>query len=165
MAIFVLIGAGATEEKFFFEKKSPQPSRIQRLNSIPCQCDKTPEMTNIDEDENFKDAGEEIVKEILKDVIEKVIKSSTNSSSSIHEQVSNESSNTTAAVEIDCTEPEIKVSPRRTVEIDISDAQPNSGTVGDSSCSRQRRKKSSKTKSVEEENSASTSNPSRGKKN
>ena len=164
MAIFVLIGAGATEEKFFFEKKSPQPSRIQRLNSIPCQCDKTPEMTNNDEGENFKDtAGEEIVKEILKDVIEKVIKSSTNSSSSIDEQVSNESSNTTAAVEIDCTEPEIKVSPRRTVEIDISDAQPNSGTVGDSSCSRQRRKKSSKTKSVEEENSASTSNPSRGK--
>ena len=89
MAIFVLIGAGATEEKFFFEKKSPQPSRIQRLNSIPCQCDKTPEMTNNDEDENFKDAGEEIVKEILKDVIEKVIKSSTNSSSSIDEQVSN----------------------------------------------------------------------------
>ena len=70
---------------------------------------------------------------------------------------------TTAAVEIDCTEPEIKVSPRRTVEIDISDAQPNSGTVGDTSCSRQRRKKSSKMKSVEEENSASTSNPSRGK--
>ena len=118
-------------------------------------------MTNNEDDENLKDtAGEEIVKEILKDVIEKVIKSSTNSSSSIDEQVSNESSNTTAAVEIDCTEPEIKVSPRRTVEIDISDAQPNSG---DSSCSRQRRKKSSKTKSVEEENSASTSNPSRGK--
>ena len=70
---------------------------------------------------------------------------------------------TTAAVEIDCTEPEIKVSPRRTVEIDISDAQPNSGTGGDSSCSRQRRKRSSKMKSVEEENSASTSNPSRGK--
>ena len=71
----------------------------------------------------------------------------------------------TAAVEIDCTEPEIKVSPRRTVEIDISDAQPNSGTGPDSTCSRQRRKKSSKMKSVEEENnSASTSNPSRGKK-
>ena len=69
----------------------------------------------------------------------------------------------TAAVEIDCTEPEIKVSPRRTVEIDISDAQPNSGTGGDSTCSRQRRKRSSKMKSVEEENSASTSNPSRGK--
>ena len=95
MAIFVLIGAGATEEKFFFEKKSPQPSRIQRLNSIPCQCDKTPEMTN--DDENSKNAGEEIVKEILKDVIEKVIKSSTNSSSSIDEQVSNESSNTTVS--------------------------------------------------------------------
>ena len=73
---------------------------------------------------------------------------------------------TTAAVEIDCTEPEIKVSPRRTVEIDISDAQPpnNSGnTGGDSSCSRQRRKRSSKMKSVEEDNSASTSAPSRGK--
>ena len=96
MAIFVLIGAGATEEKFFFEKKSPQPSRIQRLNSIPCQCDKTPEMTN-DDDENFKDAGEEIVKEILKDVIEKVIKSSTNSSSIMDEEVSNESSNTTVS--------------------------------------------------------------------
>ena len=61
---------------------------------------------------------------------------------------------TTAAVEIDCTEPEIKVSPRRTVEIDISDAQPpnNSGnTGGDSSCSRQRRKRSSKMKSVEDD--------------
>ena len=91
---------GATEEKFFFEKKSPQPSRIQRLNSIPCQCDKTPEMTNANDDENSKNnAGEEIVKEILKDVIEKVMNLSTKSSSNQQDeqQVSNESSNTTVS--------------------------------------------------------------------
>ena len=97
MAIFVLIGAGATEEKFFFEKKSPQPSRIQRLNSIPCQCDKTPEMTNNDDENSKNAAGEEIVKEILNDVIEKVIKLSTKSSSNQDEQISNESSNTTVS--------------------------------------------------------------------
>ena len=125
---------GATEEKFFFEKKSPKTSRIQRLNSIPCQCDNTPE-----------ESKEEFMKEILDDVIEKVIALSTKQQKE-------------SSVEIDCTEPEIKVSPRRTVEIDISDPPAS----GDSSSRSQRRKRSSRMKSVEEEASSSTSNPSRG---
>ena len=85
------------------------------------------------------------MKEILDDVIEKVIALSTKQQKE-------------SSVEIDCTEPEIKVSPRRTVEIDISDPPAS----GDSSSRSQRRKRSSRMKSVEEEASSSTSNPSRG---
>ena len=67
------------------------------------------------------------------------------------------------SVEIDCTEPEIRVSPRRTVEIDIADPPDQ-----ESSSRHHRRRRSSRMKPSEEESSAtsssstSASNPSRG---
>lgn len=117
------------EEKPAFEKKSPQQSRIQRLNSIPCQCDNTPE-----------ESSEEIVKEIMDEVINQVMLLSMKKEP--------------AQVEIDCTEPEIRVSPRRTVEIDIADPPAEE--------SRRRSRRSSRMKSGEEEASSSSTNPSRG---
>ena len=67
------------------------------------------------------------------------------------------------SVEIDCTEPEIRVSPRRTVEIDIADPPDQ-----ESSSRHHRRRRSSRMKPSEEESSStsssstSTANPSRG---
>jgi len=64
----LVFSIGATEEKFFFEKKSPQPSRIQRLNSIPCQCDKTPEMTNDDDERYSIQADERLLRNLTVEV-------------------------------------------------------------------------------------------------
>ena len=154
-----------SEEKLLFEKKSPQPSRIERLNSIPCQCDNTP----------GDSSNEGLVKDILDQVINDVIKLSVKDQEQedqqqqashdqqpkrvqhVQQQVQQPS------VEIDCTEPEIRVSPRRTVEIDIADPPDQ-----ESSSRHHRRRRSSRMKPSEEESSAtsssstSTANPSRG---
>ena len=83
-----------------------EPSKIQRLNSIPCHCDNK----NIDTthtETHHHPASEEIVRGLINCIIEDVIT-----------RVND--------LEIDCTQPEIRVSPRRTVEIDIVSASPRS---------------------------------------
>ena len=76
-----------------------EPSKIQRLNSIPCQCDKSSQ-------------NEDVVKQVIRDIIDEVI-------------------NRVTDLEIDCTQPEIRVSPahrrsQKTVEIEIEPEQQTS---------------------------------------
>jgi len=93
-----------------------EPSKIQRLNSIPCQCD-----TNSSSSSNSQ--TEQIVRELLRDMVDDAVNraSSVTSASQSRQRPVSSVSSQSAAVEIDCTHPEIRVSPahRRTVEIDI----------------------------------------------
>merc|ERR1719193_1815970 len=93
-----------------------EPSKIQRLNSIPCQCD-----TNSSSSSNSQ--TEQIVGELLRDMVDDAVNraSSVTSASQSRQRPVLSVSSQSAAVEIDCTQPEIRVSPahRRTVEIDI----------------------------------------------
>ena len=97
-----------------------EPSKIQRLNSIPCVCD-----TN--SSSNSSASAEKMVRKILRDMVDDavnrvVLDSSATATSEQPPSVSSSASTASAAVvEIDCTQPEIRVSPahRRTVEIDI----------------------------------------------
>ena len=97
-----------------------EPSKIQRLNSIPCVCD-----TN--SSSNSSASAEKMVRKILRDMVDDavnrvVLDSSATATSEQHPpSVSSDSTASAAVVEIDCTQPEIRVSPahRRTVEIDI----------------------------------------------
>ena len=90
-----------------------EPSRIQQLNSIPCQCD------NIELNPEAASAVSDIINELIKMVIP------------------SEEPKLAGQVEIDCTSPEITVKPRN-VEITVQQA---SGSSGSGTCSRRKSSK------------------------
>jgi hypothetical protein len=118
-----------------------RPSQMQRLNSIPCQCDSLP-------CDILLDAA---IRDIVDDIVSKVVDISLSK-----EQAEEEEQEQEATVEIDCTEPEIRVSPsRRTVEIDI--VSPISSTTEATSSSR--RCRSSKAECSQGSSQAGSSAP------
>ena len=103
-----------------------EPSKIQRLNSIPCVCD-----TNSSSSNYSSASAEKMVRKILRDMVDDVVNrvvldadspaTSTSEQTPSSASMASTASTTASVVEIDCTQPEIRVSPahRRTVEIDI----------------------------------------------
>jgi len=91
-----------------------EPSKIQRLNSIPCQCD-----TN-SSSSSSNSQTEQMVRDLLRDMVDDALNRVLQTSEPSN-PASSAPGSTGNTVEIDCTHPEIRVSPahRRTVEIDI----------------------------------------------
>lgn len=110
-------------------------SRILRLNSIPCQCD-----TPFAEEESGNTVCTIGTQQstMIRDILDEVVNRAVDIGLS-NEEISG-TARAIAAVEIDCTEPEIRVSPRRTVEIEVVPA-----TSSSSSRSKKRRSKNDST--------------------
>ena len=97
------------------EQHKEQPSKIQRLNSIPCQCD------NVEISPEAAGAASDIIDNILKRVYE-LVEPYPEAQAVKSEQLATSAT----TVEIDCTAPEITVAPRN-VEIEVVPSASGSG--------------------------------------